>query len=358
MTSITRISSRIIGPKDDLCPGDIEETILSYLPLQDLQAMSLVSPGSPVVVGHLRGRVTRLLAALGLDPIQILDIMRETGAIISGSFALEIVNPGSCTPRDLNLYCGLGKGERVGALLGALQGIEFVPAPVEVNLSERRRFETLDLNNGVLRIRRFLHRMSSTSITLTESISRSALAPIFFFHNTVLMNCVTGHEVICFYPQLTRDYVGLQNLRSVRSGTHDPEWVQRWDCLGYSVASNCGEQHQDHVYWSAQPSHGSCHHEYRNTSDALSARVAFTYDAPISDDSVPVLCWRLGFDLQGYNVTLQNSPAVFLFTADWSSERMKREAARDGAVIWNTYTAPLLADKLTIDPRLWKRCFP
>ncbi|KAF5311188.1 hypothetical protein D9611_012994 [Ephemerocybe angulata] len=338
MTSITRISSRIIGPKDDLCPGDIEETILSYLPLQDLQAMSLVSPGSPVVVGHLRGRVTRLLAALGLDPIQILDIMRETGAIISGSFALEIVNPGSCTPRDLNLYCGLGKGERVGALLGALQGIE---------PKQRCSADSTLPPSHVLNIDH-PYRIDFTIRPRTHLL----------FHNTVLMNCVTGHEVICFYPQLTRDYVGLQNLRSVRSGTHDPEWVQRWDCLGYSVASNCGEQHQDHVYWSAQPSHGSCHHEYRNTSDALSARVAFTYDAPISDDSVPVLCWRLGFDLQGYNVTLQNSPAVFLFTADWSSERMKREAARDGAVIWNTYTAPLLADKLTIDPRLWKRCFP
>ncbi|KAF5338586.1 hypothetical protein D9611_012765 [Ephemerocybe angulata] len=348
--------TRLLGPKEGLCPPDIQEYILSYLPLSDLISLASVSSVEGEIHGHIKGRVTKLLVKTGVNHEGLLDVMRRTGTVISGSAALEVAVPGSCTPKDLNLYCGLGKADETAALLLEDSAYEKIPNPVTAKMSERRRIETFDLNNGVSQILRFKHK-SGLTLSLIESLSHSPLAPIFFFHNTLMMNCITGDEVISFYPLLSRTMTGLKNHRSARPGTHSPAKIKEWESWGCNIIDNCDTEHTNHVFWNPVPKHGFCHHEYRSTIDKYCARISFS---PTTKPKVvgPSLCWRLGFDIRRETYTTRNSPVVVISTAGWPKDLAKRATARSGSIVWHTYAAPLLSDAETVDPCLWKRSFP
>ncbi|KAF5311405.1 hypothetical protein D9611_011594 [Ephemerocybe angulata] len=349
-------STRFLGPKEDMCPGDLRGHILAYLPLPDLISLSNVSSGEGEIKEHLRSRVCRALAKVGVDPESLLNVMRKTGAVISGSTALEVVVPGSCTPNDINLYCPQGKAVETSDLLLEDDAYEKIRSPEGARLSERIRVETFDLNNGVSQILRFKHK-SGASLNLMESLSHSPLAPIFFFHNTILMNCITSDEVISFYPLSTSSLTGLKNNRSARPSTHSPEKLKKWETWGFNIFTSCDADHANHVFWNPTPKHGFCHFEYRSTNDRHCARMTFSsvHGPKLTG---PNLCWRLGFDTRQGNTTTRNSPVVVISTTGWPKDCATKATAQSGNIIWHTYTAPLLSDAESIDPCLWKRSFP
>ncbi|KAF6742489.1 hypothetical protein DFP72DRAFT_860423 [Ephemerocybe angulata] len=350
------LQTRLLGPKEDLCPRDVQELVLSYLPLPDLVSLSKVPKIEGEVEEHVRSRVVRLLAKIGVDPEELLGILKKTGSVISGSAALEVVVPGTCRPNDLNLYCPLGKVDETSKLLLRGEAYETIQSPDFAKLSERKRIETFDLNNGVSQIVRFKHK-SGVTVTLVESLSYSPLAPIFFFHNTILMNCITGDEVVSFYPYMISSLTGLKNNRSDRPSTHSPDKIKKWESLGFNIIDSCETDHSNHVFWNSTPKHGFCHREYRTTTDVHCARLAFS---PVSKPNVvgPVLCWRLGYDVRRESFTTRNSPVVVISTTGWPRDRATKATARSGTIVWHTYTAPLLQDSETVDPCLWKRSFP
>ncbi|KAF6742991.1 hypothetical protein DFP72DRAFT_769247, partial [Ephemerocybe angulata] len=135
-------------------------------------------------------------------------MMTETGTVLSGSAALEIVAPGSCEPRDLNFYCPVGTASQVISSLLENEGFAEVPTSLQAILAERTPFSKFEVNNGIKRLTKMVHQSSSRTVTVAESISASPVAPILFFHSTLLMNCVTGTGVMSLYPDLTYEHTG------------------------------------------------------------------------------------------------------------------------------------------------------
>ncbi|KAF6742980.1 hypothetical protein DFP72DRAFT_768941, partial [Ephemerocybe angulata] len=135
-------------------------------------------------------------------------MMDQTGTVISGSAALGIVVPGSCVANDLNFYCPLGSTAHATELI--TQSGEYT-AELERTMTiaaQRTPFSKLNVNSGVRRVLKFRNTSNGRRITLTESLSPSPLVPLFCFHLTSLMNCVTGRGAMSFYPEMTEKYTG------------------------------------------------------------------------------------------------------------------------------------------------------
>ncbi|KAF6750743.1 hypothetical protein DFP72DRAFT_781038, partial [Ephemerocybe angulata] len=130
-------------------------------------------------------------------------MMEKTGTVISGSVALEVTNPGSCTAEDLNFYCPLGATPAAIDSICQQTGFVLDHERESTMLAGRTPFSKLNVNNGVKHVLRFTHQVTKKRITLIESLSPSPLVPILFFHLTILMNYISGREAVAFYPELT-----------------------------------------------------------------------------------------------------------------------------------------------------------
>ncbi|KAF6744349.1 hypothetical protein DFP72DRAFT_82571 [Ephemerocybe angulata] len=190
-------------------PTDIQELILGILPLTSLRVLGNLPRMRDVIRRHLKERVERVLKAFLKDDVDnCLAMMRLTGTVLSGSAALKVVLPDSGPPGDLNFYCPIHKAREAANYFARAAGFARLRLPTITIAVQRTPFNNLDVNNGVRKIYRFKSVYTGQTITLSESISASPPVPIFFFHTSFLMNCVSGRGVICFYPELTEAYTG------------------------------------------------------------------------------------------------------------------------------------------------------
>ncbi|KAF6756111.1 hypothetical protein DFP72DRAFT_810809 [Ephemerocybe angulata] len=174
----------------DPLPADIQALILDMLPLTSLDALSKLPLMREVIRAKLKAKIDNILTAFSLDADACLSMMERAGAILSGSAALYVVAPGYAAPNDLNFYCPKHAAKGVATYFSRSPGYTKVSNPTIRVVAERSPFNILD------------------AITLSESISTSPLVPLFSFHSTTLMNCISGRGVLSFYPKLTEQYVG------------------------------------------------------------------------------------------------------------------------------------------------------
>ncbi|KAF6746290.1 hypothetical protein DFP72DRAFT_855550 [Ephemerocybe angulata] len=233
--------------------------------------------------------------------------MLSSGTILSGSAALSIILPGSCKPGDLNFYCP------VGSLAIATNHFINNGEYAEVNVtrrtlvSQRTRHSSLDVNNGVRSVHKFRHLTTCRFVTLTESISESPLLPLFYFHTTLMMNCVTGGGAICFYPDLTYHCIGRLNPCHNFDKVHKPGSVAKWtDSTRFKFLE----------YRRTQPipglerhteSHGIRQRASRRSNDEWLS--AFSYgEADPWTGMGPTLRWRLGIHYTWNHETFLHGP--------------------------------------------------
>ncbi|KAF6756112.1 hypothetical protein DFP72DRAFT_1117584, partial [Ephemerocybe angulata] len=182
--------------------------IVRLLTLGDLLKLSAIPRIQHSVRKHLKGRVSRTLVSFRLREQDTLNRMIETGTVLSGSAALEIVSPGTCKPRDLNFYCPSGAAQRFISLILETEGFVEENKPFKVLMAERTPFSRFEVNNGVKRLYRLVHLSSKMVVNVVESVSASPIAPLLFFHSTLLMNYVSGDSVVSLYPSLTYEGTG------------------------------------------------------------------------------------------------------------------------------------------------------
>ncbi|KAF6750730.1 hypothetical protein DFP72DRAFT_851531 [Ephemerocybe angulata] len=332
-------------------PVELQERIIRLLPLRDLNALRAIPRLNDDMKTHLKARIIRLFVSYGLDGQKSLDMMFSTGTIISGSAALAIVAPGSCEPRDLNLYCAAGAAHGAIKLILGTKGFVETPSPLKALMTERTPFSKFEVNNGIKRIYRFVHVPSSKVVTLSESISTSTLAPILFFHTTLLMNYVSGSGATAFYPELTYRCAGLLNYSQEFEKIHKPDVLNHWKQLGMEICDDCEEWHQDHPSVSPNVRRGMCQWAYRQTNDQWTERMNFRTGTRVKLG--PTLAWRLGHRYRGRKEVMHHKTSVHLVHEDWFKMCLYK-----AAVEWVRYYAPI--DKATgaIDSANWKRSFP
>ncbi|KAG6809389.1 hypothetical protein H0H92_000444 [Tricholoma furcatifolium] len=152
---------------------------------------------------HVEQNVHKLLRSLDLAPKSFLQLLRDTGSVITGSIALLAIHPGAFTPGDIDIAVGLPD---MDALLGGLQrrfGMVIEPVgqklpPPESHIDAASSYESPDVHKVFT-----LNYGGRRKANVIVSTSLSPMQPIFRFHSTIVMNCITHTSIFCAYPTLT-----------------------------------------------------------------------------------------------------------------------------------------------------------
>lgn len=170
----------------------------------------------------LRDTVHELLGHFCDDPVDFLANMLHNNAIISGSvalYALSFVHFSSAGrsakgwfPNDMDIYVPLTQHPHdspppIIAYLGQSHGY-----------SLRLKLDHLDLQYPNSEIFEIYHLFKDDKkIDVIVSITQSAIRPLFRFHGSCVMNCITGSGIFSAYPKLTCNSRGLFNPMSTMS---------------------------------------------------------------------------------------------------------------------------------------------
>ncbi|KAF6747329.1 hypothetical protein DFP72DRAFT_1149371 [Ephemerocybe angulata] len=225
-------------------PHDLQRETTKDMDLRDLAAITSLVPD--LARDTIHSRLTTVLASQPLDAEGFLDKMAETNTVLSGSGALEIILPGTCTPGDLDFYCPRDEGR---ALAFYLEENGFKKYDFEGTSIERRRkegeddHEPYDNRNGIKSVIRLRHATHKSKIHIIESVSLSPLVPLFFFHSTVVMNFVSATAAVCFYPELTFHRQGLLNFSWSGADLKNRTAVQKYEERGFQILEYCTELH-------------------------------------------------------------------------------------------------------------------
>ncbi|GJF00757.1 hypothetical protein PsYK624_170580 [Phanerochaete sordida] len=172
---------------------------------------------------------TSTLSAIG-DPAEIRRVMRDTGAVLSGSRAVRFLDRESsfdCSDWDFytteagyDTFCSFVReqlgGVEVSRVVGARPSRPFDGTSATANsteLKERRKFVT---PNG--------------SMDVMCSKTASALSPLTVFHSTVVMNYLTADGFCLAYP------MPFFKRFNIRGHDADDRCVAKYRRRGFTVA--------------------------------------------------------------------------------------------------------------------------
>ncbi|KAG6836254.1 hypothetical protein H0H93_009778 [Arthromyces matolae] len=182
----------------DIFPTECIVEILQCLPVGDLVAFAGTCETFRLLVrNHIKSKISLLLKRFSLDDF-FLELLDTFGGVISGSAALWVINPWTFNPGDLDIYMSWHTCDGFVQTLIDHYGMTIVPTPPTQKYDEPPgQISTI-----------YSLRHGSHKIEIMES-RNSSLMPIFSFHSTVVMNCVTSTSIFCAFPYLTSSYRNL-----------------------------------------------------------------------------------------------------------------------------------------------------
>ncbi|KAF6756126.1 hypothetical protein DFP72DRAFT_846892 [Ephemerocybe angulata] len=336
--------NRFLGTQEHPVPEEARYAMLRSLTLRDLKALASLRPLTRVIEQHLRQRIRDLFKSYYLPSRESMNLLEETGSIISGSAALNVIIPDIRCPRDLNLYCPKGATARIVDFLASNEYTLQMPPTVWNNTKIGNRNQLFNINNGVRSLWKFRHVTKPALVTLVESAAQSSVLPVMFFHNTLLMNYCDAREVRCLYPTLTFDLKGLHNRAEGFDRLHKSSLGLRWERLGISLSWTCETAHSHHnesLPTPAPPNHrpDTCQREPRFLTDDIGLGLTFNTQARTAIDLQ--LSWRLGFFKWAFNKVEYSNTQVTVYSRgetkrysnvmntrtsmDWRSHRERNE---------------------------------
>lgn len=136
--------------------------------------------------------------------------------VMSGSGGVKVVDASPWTPKDLDFYCPVDNARQALDWFNKMgysvadQSKEYVSlSGLNETVYEEQGVEVhLGARNCIKAVFTMAHPNFSKTINLIQSSSSSALAPIVFFHSTLVMNYVSADGVACAYPSLTLNGTG------------------------------------------------------------------------------------------------------------------------------------------------------
>ncbi|KAH6891830.1 hypothetical protein BKA70DRAFT_1440998 [Coprinopsis sp. MPI-PUGE-AT-0042] len=198
-------------------PNEIKSMILRNLRLGDLVE---IARGAPHLAHEtLRLRVKVVVARAHLKIGSVIDMLRYTGSVISGSSALIVVLPCSFINRGLDIFCAY---DQVWEVFGFLQRNRYGPprkgAIVSMShLDHCGRDPNFNSSfvtpSSIHAIYHLTHEKTGYVVSVVRSRS-VAIAPVLGYHSTILMNWIAWDGVHCMYPMLTSMYKGMTTALS------------------------------------------------------------------------------------------------------------------------------------------------
>ncbi|KAG6835878.1 hypothetical protein H0H93_013718 [Arthromyces matolae] len=139
---------------------------------------------------------------INLEMDFVLQLLRRTNSVISGSLVLLIINTPDFLAHDIDFYVpDHQEAFFVDELMSKYQLIDFTPRP-------KAMAYTLP---GVKSIRVLRTASESININVIVSVNRNPLTPITSFHSSVVMNYLSGYELYVGYPLLTCNHRNVIN---------------------------------------------------------------------------------------------------------------------------------------------------
>ncbi|KAG6906323.1 hypothetical protein DXG01_014480 [Tephrocybe rancida] len=210
---------------------DLVERSLFQLNLRELVSIGNSHPSLDILIKtHVQRTIGRMFSGLGLDAKHTLEVLDQTGSVVSGSCALLVLNPFTFHPKDLDVYCSRGELDTVvAAFRGKYPGLQFQqPCPDYDDIPHV--FTAVSLKDHI------------RSINIVASRTDNNLLPIFNFHSSVVMNFVSAREIYCGYPDLTFKYRNIINvLMAAAPGCNCikfAECIVKYEKRGYNYATD------------------------------------------------------------------------------------------------------------------------
>ncbi|KAH6871274.1 hypothetical protein BKA70DRAFT_1451296 [Coprinopsis sp. MPI-PUGE-AT-0042] len=226
-------------------PAELKTMIMRCLGLGGLKCLALVDASS--AHQDLRLRVKSLVARAGLRIADVIDMMRETSTVISGSGALVVIVPCSFVNEGLDFFCPFDERDTVFQFFRK-RGYGPPKRGKIISMSTRNQYSgDEDFHSSVVipsSIEAFYHldhEETGYRVSIVQSRSMSAIAPILGYHSTILMNWISWDGISCLYPALTMDYLGLTTALTYNHIISDrvSRAIARYRNEGFTLHERC-----------------------------------------------------------------------------------------------------------------------
>ncbi|KAJ7715755.1 hypothetical protein B0H16DRAFT_1238993, partial [Mycena metata] len=148
-------------------------------------------------------------------------MLRTTRGVVSGSAALLMVSDLSFEPGDLDIYVPASQDQTALALADKRLGYDL----------KRSSARTYGNNMEIKRVHVLMKGRKKLNIITTKG--ENAVAAIYNFHSTVVMNVLTASGLYCAYPTLTLERRGVANLPALLR-----------DAMAYRKTRECYEKYR------------------------------------------------------------------------------------------------------------------
>ncbi|KAI0083693.1 hypothetical protein BDY19DRAFT_858899, partial [Irpex rosettiformis] len=151
--------------------------------------------------------IHRMLKIFFDSPTDFRALQARTGAIISGSFALQFFSQVYYSDTDLDIYVHYGAREILGSwILG--NDYKYISRKITVTVGNvEDSASTLEYGQEILGVLEFQRKRGDVEKKVQIIIvEESPLAAIMEFHSTCVLNFITFDMAYCLYPKATLIY--------------------------------------------------------------------------------------------------------------------------------------------------------
>ncbi|KAJ3562040.1 hypothetical protein NP233_g9820 [Leucocoprinus birnbaumii] len=173
-----------------------------------------------LVCDVVRQHVYWILKEFSHDPPAFLDMMRNTGSVISGSMTLILLSDASFILGDIDLYVPAACKDAVVAYL-KVEGYRVINnRPIK-----RHHYSQQALHRALRFSREAIETPPVVNVLVAQD--NGAISPILDFDFSFIMNAITGYGIISLFPRMTLDKRGIINEDGYTSNQRIAKYLRR-----------------------------------------------------------------------------------------------------------------------------------
>ncbi|KAJ3560310.1 hypothetical protein NP233_g10920 [Leucocoprinus birnbaumii] len=223
------------GGTDFDIPIDLTLMVLESLPMRDLVKFQAVNHELRALATSVVQQRTDNMLGRFIDPVSLMEVMRETKAVISGSSVLLLLTDATFVPSDLDVYI---QAKYVDRFLSYISTHGYTENWCrDANVTDYGQ-EFLEI---VYRFSKSAGPAETTTVINVISTSHSPLAPILDFDLTHVINALTPFGIICFYPMFTFLKRGVANQIPVAPSRRAKYWERGFEEVNINRLSSAEE---------------------------------------------------------------------------------------------------------------------
>jgi hypothetical protein len=253
----------IAGRLSCALPTELILVIWSTMALTDLLMYGFTSRFNfAVIQAYLCRKRLSLFRPFFTDPLAFIRVLRRTKSIVSGSVALAFMVPATSlgwSPSDMDIYV---TESTVGTWIGYLNLCGY-----KLERPRKDRSSTYTVRPEIHEVVCLEHHVSGRRIDMIIAVN-DLRTPIFRYHSTIVMNCLSADGFFSAYPLLTASLRGVMNPSAMITlnipPSHVAQCYRKYDQRGFFIAERpsvwVGDEHRCGRSW-------YCPETLRHTAD-------------------------------------------------------------------------------------------